>query len=138
MRNLLVAVSLLLSLGTSALAGPAEEALQVTERWTKAFTESDVQGIVGLYEPDALFLGTLSKNVVTTPEGVRKYFELALLNDRPRTAKILEQSTAVLSDTVVVITGLDAVTGTRDGTIMTSNGRFTFVIVKTPTRAATS
>jgi hypothetical protein len=78
-------------------------------------------------------MGTLSKTVVTTPEGVRKYFEAALLNDRPRTAKVLEQSTAVLSDMAVVITGLDVVTGTRDGATTTNNGRFTFVIVKKPT-----
>jgi uncharacterized protein (TIGR02246 family) len=142
MRSLFIAVSLLLSLSTSSFAGPADEALQVAQRWTKAFTEADVEGILGLYEPDALFMDTLSKTVVTTPEGVRKYFEAALLrkyfeaallNDRPRTAKVLEQSMAVLSDTAVVITGLDLVTGTRDGATTTSNGRFTFVIVKKST-----
>jgi len=132
-RILFIAISLLLSLSTSSFAAPADEALQAAQRWTKAFTEADVEGILGLYEPDALFMGTLSKTVVTTPEGVRKYFEAALLNDRPRTAKVLEQSTAVLSDTAVVITGLDVVTGTRDGATTTSNGRFTFVIVKKPT-----
>ena len=133
MRILFIAISLLLSLSTSSFAAPADEALQAAQRWTKAFTEADVEGILGLYEPDALFMGTLSKTVVTTPEGVRKYFEAALLNDRPRTAKVLEQSTAVLSDMAVVITGLDVVTGTRDGATTTSNGRFTFVIVKKPT-----
>ena len=111
MRNLWIAISLLVSLSTSSIAGPADEALQVAQRWTKAFTEADVEGIIGLYEPDALFMGTRSKTVVTTPEGVRKYFEAA----RPRTAKVLEQSTAILSDMAVVIPGLDVVTGTRDG-----------------------
>jgi hypothetical protein len=101
MRNLWIAISLLVSLSTASIAGPADEALQVAQRWTKAFTEADVGGIIGLYEPDA--------------EGVRKYFEAALLNDRPRTAKVLEQSTAILSDMAVVIPGLDVVTGTRDG-----------------------
>jgi uncharacterized protein (TIGR02246 family) len=133
MRILFIAISLLLSLSTSSFAAPADEALQVAQRWTKAFTEADVEGILGLYEPDALFMGTLSKAVVTTPDGVRKYFEAALLNDRPRTAKVIEHSTAVLSDMAVVITGLDVVTGTRDGATTTSNGRFTFVIVKKPT-----
>lgn len=64
MRSLFIAVSLLLSLSTSSFAGPADEALQVAQRWTKAFTEADVEGILGLYEPDALFMGTLSKAVV--------------------------------------------------------------------------
>ena len=79
MRILFIAISLLLSLSTSSFAAPADEALQAAQRWTKAFTEADVEGILGLYEPDALFMGTLSKTVVTTPEGVRKYFEAALL-----------------------------------------------------------
>jgi hypothetical protein len=36
----------------------------------------------------------------------------------------------VLSDTVVVVTGLDTVTGTRDGKTYSANGRVTFVIAK--------
>jgi ketosteroid isomerase-like protein len=41
-----------------AVAGPREDALQVVEKWNKAFTESDVDGIVKLYALDALFFGT--------------------------------------------------------------------------------
>ena len=89
MRNYLIAVSMFLSLFTSALAGPAEDAMQVVERWAKAFTDADVETIINLYDPDAPFLGTGSKTVVTNPAEVRKYFEGALLNDRPRTAKVL-------------------------------------------------
>jgi uncharacterized protein (TIGR02246 family) len=130
MRKFLTATCLFVSLCASALAGPAEDALQVVQRWTKAFTDSDVDAIVNLYEPAALFLGTGSKTVVTKPEDVRKYFEQALLSNRPRGARVLDQSVSVLSDTVVVVTGLDSVTGTRDGAIYTANGRFTFVIAK--------
>ena len=36
----------------------------------------------------------------------------------------------VLSDTVVVVTGLDTVTGVRDGTAFSANGRVTFVLAK--------
>src|SRR6266446_3933002 len=79
MRELLVAVALITSLCSTAIAGPKEEALQVLEKWTKAFTDSDVDSIVKLYAPDALFLGTGSKTVVTKPEGIRTYFEQAFL-----------------------------------------------------------
>lgn len=130
MRRLLMAVALFASLCSAAVAGPKEEALQVLEKWTKAFTESDVDGIVKLYAPDALFFGTGSKTLVTNPEEIRKYFEQALLSNRPRGATVGDHSVMVLSDTAVVVTGLDTVTGTRDGKTYSANGRVTFVVGK--------
>jgi len=130
MRKLLVAVTLLASLCSPATAGPKEDALQVLEKWTKAFTDSDVDRIVKLYAPDALFLGTGSKTVVVNPEEIRKYFEQALLSNRPRGAALNSHSAMVLSDTVVVVTGLDTVTGVRDGKPVSANGRVTFVVAK--------
>jgi uncharacterized protein (TIGR02246 family) len=130
MRKFLVAVALFASLCSAAVAGPKEEALQVVEKWTKAFTESDVDGIVKLYASDALFLGTGSKTLVTKPEDIRKYFEAALLSNRPRGATVGDHSVMVLSDTAVVITGMDTVTGTRDGKTFSANGRVTFVVGK--------
>jgi uncharacterized protein (TIGR02246 family) len=130
MRKLLMAVALFASLCSAAVAGSKEEALQVVEKWTKAFTESDVDGIVKLYAPDALFLGTGSKTLVTKPEEIRKYFEAALLSNRPRGATVGDHSVMVLADTAVVITGMDTVTGTRDGKTFSANGRVTFVVAK--------
>jgi hypothetical protein len=88
MRKFLVAIALLIPLCSVAIAGPKEDALKVVDKWTKAFTESDVDGIVKLYAPDAIFLGTGSKTLVTKPEEIRKYFEAALLNNRPRGASV--------------------------------------------------
>ena len=130
MRRLLFAISLFVALCPVAIAGAREEALQVVEKWAKAFTESDVDGIVKLYAPDALFLGTGSKTVVVKPEEIRKYFQQALLNNRPRGATLDSQSAIVLSDTVVVVTGLDTVTGVRDGKTTSANGRVTFVVAR--------
>ena len=133
MRELLrvvLAFAVITSLCSTAIAGPKEDALQVVEKWTKAFTDSDVDGIVKLYAPDALFLGTGSKAVVTRPEEIRKYFEQALLSNRPRGAKVGDHSAMVVSDTVVVVTGLDTVTGVRDGTPVSADGRVTFVVAR--------
>ncbi len=133
MRELLMVVlafALITSLSSTAIADPKEDALQVVEKWTKAFTDSDVDGIVKLYAPDSLFLGTGSKTVVTRPEEIRKYFEQALLSNRPRGAKVGDHSVMVVSDTVVVVTGLDTVTGVRDGTPFSADGRVTFVVAK--------
>jgi uncharacterized protein (TIGR02246 family) len=130
MRVFLVAIALIASLSSTANAEPKKEALQVLEKWTKAFTDSDVDGIVNLYAPDALFLGTGSKTVVVKPDEIRKYFENALLNNRPRGAKLEEHEAMVLSDGAVVVTGLDTVTSVRDGNPVSASGRVTFVVAK--------
>ena len=130
MREMLIAVALFASLCSTAIAGPKEDALQVVEKWAKAFTDSDVDGIVKLYAPDALFLGTGGKTVVVKPEEIRKYFEQALLTNRPRSARLDSHSEMVVSDTTVVVTGLDTVTGVRDGKPTSANGRVTFVVGK--------
>lgn len=129
MRPWFYAIALLASVST-ANAGPKEDALQVLDKWTKAFTESDVDAIVNLYAPDALFLGTGSKAVVTRPEGIRKYFEAALLTNRPRGATLNSYEAMPLSDTAVVFTGLDTVTQVKDGNPLSATGRVTFVVAK--------
>ena len=49
MRKLLIAVALFASLCSTAIAGPKEDAFDILEKWTKAFMNSDVDGIVALY-----------------------------------------------------------------------------------------
>jgi uncharacterized protein (TIGR02246 family) len=107
MRAFLAAVAVFASFSSAAIAGPKEEALQVLDKWTKAFSDSDVDGIVKLYAPDALFVGTSSKTVVVNPEGIREYFEAALLTNKPRGATLNNYDAMILSDTAVVITGLE-------------------------------
>ena len=131
MCKVLIAVTLLFaSLCSSAIAGPKEDALQVVEKWTKAFTESNVDDIVKLYAPDAIFFGTGSKTLVTNTADIRKYFEAALLTNRPRSATVGDHAFVVLSETAVVVTGLDTTTQTRDGKTISGNGRTTFVVAK--------
>jgi uncharacterized protein (TIGR02246 family) len=129
MRNLLALLASIVSV-SAALAAPKDEALQVLDKWTKAFNASDVDGIVALYAPDALFIGTGSKSLVTQPDGVRSYFEAALTREKPRGATLLSYETMPLSDTEIIVTGLDNVTGVKDGTAYSRPGRVTFVLAK--------
>lgn len=130
MRTSILTVVLAAALAAPALAGPEEDAMQVVQRWAAAFNASDVDAIVALYSPDALFLGTGSRTVVVEPAGIREYFERALLTDRPRGAKLLSHSSRVLDDGAVVITGLDETTLVRDGKTVSSPGRVTFIVAK--------
>ena len=101
-----VALLATLSLSSSAIAGPKEDALQVLDKWVQAFNASDIEGIVSLYSPDALFIGTGSKEVGTDPEYFRTYFQ-SLRRDMPRGAKLEGYFALELSSTVVLISGLD-------------------------------
>lgn len=129
MRLFLCGFILMISIATAA-ADAKTDALRIIDRWAKAFSASDVDAIVKLYAPDALFMGTGSKAVVTKPEGIRTYFENALLSNRPRGATLNSYESMVLSDDAVLVTGLDATTRVKDGTPISAPGRVTFVVAK--------
>jgi uncharacterized protein (TIGR02246 family) len=109
---------------------PAGDAMQVIEKWAAAFGESNVDAIVSLYAPDASFFGTGSKALVSTPQQIRSYFEVGLQRDKPRGARLLEHTVRVVSDDVVIVTGMDRVSGTKDGNVYYADGRVTFVLQK--------
>jgi hypothetical protein len=130
MRVLLAAICLVASLAGVALADPKKEALAVLDEWQKAFAASDVDGLVKLYAPETYFMGTGSKSVVTDHAAIRKYFETAVLTRRPRSAPITESHTVVLSDTAVLVTGLNSSNGVLDGKPFANPGRVTFIVAK--------
>ena len=113
-----------------AFAGPRDEAVMVVERWLDAFTASDVDTIVALYAADATFMGTSSRTVLTASADIRRYFEQALRNNRPRGATLGEHVVAELADGTVLVTGLDTTTSVRAGEPVSTPGRVTFVIAK--------
>jgi uncharacterized protein (TIGR02246 family) len=123
-----LACALALSACRKDTASPASEAMAVVQRWATAFNESNVDAIVSLYAPDASFFGTGSKTLVTTPEQIRSYFDTGLHRDQPRGAELLEHTVKVLSDDMVIVTGLDRVSGTKEGTVYHADGRVTFVL----------
>ena len=120
----------LVFLGSSAFAGPKEDAFQVVERWAKAFTEADVDTIVSLYTSDAVFIGTGSKTIVTKPEDIKKYFQGALLGSRRFVATFMESAVTAASETAFVITAMDKLAMTVDGRTTDVFGRVTFVVAK--------
>ena len=94
-----------------------------------AFDASDVQGIVKLFARDAAFLGTISPKLVTTAEEIDAYFQ-GIKTDTPRKITIGDYSTLILSDTAVVFAGFDVFARTKDGKVIETPARFTFVITK--------
>ncbi len=129
MRNLKT-LCLSLIFRRSAAAGQSEDAIQVVERWAKAFTEADVDTIVSLYASDVVFIGTGSKTIVSKPEDIRQYFKEALLGSRRFSVTLVETSVAHVSETVFVVTALDKLAASADGKTQDLFGRVTFVLAK--------
>ena len=114
----------------SAFAGPKEDAVQVVERWAKAFTEADVETIASLYAPEAVFIGTDGKAILVQPEEIKKYFQGVLLGTRRFVATLVESKVTVASETAFVITAFDKLAITVDGKTQDAFGRVTFVVAK--------
>lgn len=127
MRRLFFAAIMFASVATGAQAAPADDAMQVINKWAQAFAAADPARAAALFAPDALFLGTASKEVVATPEGVRAYFDGAL-RDGPRSFALRQQNTLVVSDTLVIISGLDRMAPAQGMPI--SEGRISIVVGK--------
>jgi uncharacterized protein (TIGR02246 family) len=103
------------------LAGPKEDALAAYQKFFDAFTTDNHDQIVRLFAPDALFYGTRSTDLVTTPEGIRQYFVEALSGKRGSVkATPFEQTALVLSDGVVAISGKWQSERTSEGKMVTA------------------
>ena len=105
---LIAAVAYIISIAAlqPAHSGTKEDAFAAVERWVGAYSAADVDKVVASYTPDALFFGTTSPTLATTPDAIRKYFS-GLPARTPRSSvKIGEYSAVVLSEEAVVFSGL--------------------------------
>jgi uncharacterized protein (TIGR02246 family) len=92
----------------TALAGPKEDAQAVADKFIAAFVAGDLEATAALYSPDAMFWGTVSPELGTTPDVLRKYFAdnyAARANVPLKSASITESSALVLSGDAVVVAG---------------------------------
>ena len=117
---------------TATVAGPKEDALVAYQKFFDLFTTDNHDQVALLFAPDALFYGTGSTDVVTTREGIRQYFVAALTGKRGTTkATPFEQTTLVLSESIVAISGKWQSERTLDGKMSTAGpSRNTVVMQK--------
>jgi hypothetical protein len=64
----------MLMLPISAVAGPAEEANEVVDRWLAAYSANDPDAVVKTYWLEAILLGTVSPVTSEGAEAIRTYF----------------------------------------------------------------
>lgn len=111
-----------------ALAGPAEEASAVLDRWVQAFNANDPKAVTALYTPDAILLGTSSPTISQGTEQIFEYF--ARLPNSGSQVRISERHLLVLDDDVVVAVGFYEYELAQGGRAVLAPARFTMVMVK--------
>jgi hypothetical protein len=125
---------LLIALAWSTLvqAGPEEDAVAAYEKFFSLFTTGNQVQAAALFAPDALFYGTGSADVVTSPEGVIAYFTGALSGTRGEVrARPFGNTALQLSDSVVEISGKWQSERTLDDKMVTAGpSRVTVVMQK--------
>ena len=116
LRKCIFLLIFLLSLTTPMVhAGAQEDAHAALEKFFAAFTLNNGATISTLFTPDALFYGTTSRELVTQPESVRRYFDNALLRGTALKATLLASTANVLNDNTVAISGAWQIERTVDG-----------------------
>ena len=125
-------ILLALAWSTAVQAGPREDALAAYDSFFTSFTTGNQVRLAALFAPDALFYGTGSADVVTTPEGVVTYFTQALSGTRGEVrAQPFERTALVLSESIVAISGKWQSERTLDGKMTTAGpSRVTAVMQK--------
>jgi len=106
------------------------DALELAERWSTAFTQADVNSVVSLFAPDAVFLGTSSKTIVTGTEGIKKYFEHSLLGSKRYVSVLTDIHVTALSDNVAIIAALNKITSTENNHTEDLMGRLSIAASK--------
>ena len=123
MRFLLAA--LLATASAASAAGPAEDVAAATQAWVEAFNSREPQRVQALYAPDAVFWGTSSPTLRTTPALIAEYF--AGLPSRPNERVELGPSSVRVFGDIAVNSGSYTFTDMRDGQPVRRPARFSMV-----------
>jgi len=111
-----------------ALAGPAEDANAVVERWSAAYSSNETDAVFQSYWPDAMLLGTVSPVMCEGAEAIRTYF--SRLKGSGNKNAVGEHRTFVLDENAVVVAGCYTFTRMQEGKPVPGPSRFTMLITK--------
>ena len=118
-------VGLVVLLPAQALAGPAEEASAVIDRWAAAFNVNDAEAVVKLYAADGLLHGTSSPTLNAGTSAISEYFKV--LPGSGNKVTIGERHMVALGDAAAMGVGFYEFKSAQGAS---RPARFTFVVVK--------
>ncbi len=111
-----------------AVAGPAEDANLIVDRWSAAYSGNDPETIAKNYCPDAIPLGTVSPVMSEGSQAIITYF--TPIKGTGNKNAIDERRTISISDNAVLVTGFYTFTRMTDGKAVPGPSRFTMLVAK--------
>ena len=111
--------------GVDAKAGVAS----AVAAWSEAFNKCDAAAVARLYAADAALWGTVSQTIISTPEGIRQYFDRVCQAPTPPKVAFGEQLIRVHGD-AATNSGSYTFTVMRDGKPMPLAARYTLAYRK--------
>jgi uncharacterized protein (TIGR02246 family) len=126
---LLLGLSLGLSTGPAAVAGPKEDVAAATAKWADIFAQNNPDTILALYARDGVLWGTLSPTVRSDPSAVRAYFVAAFAALPQAKVSFGDQLIRVYGNTAVN-TGYYTFSYVKDGETKSIPARYSFAYVK--------
>ena len=111
-----------------AVAGPAEDANLIVDRWSAAYSGNDPDTIAKNYCPDAILLGTVSPVMSEGSQAISTYF--TPIKGTGNKNAIDERRTISISDNAVLVTGFYTFTRMIDGKAVPGPSRFTMLVAK--------
>ena len=97
----LVAVSVTACQSMSSPGTSNTDAGAAIQDWVSAVNSCDVEKVSMLYAPDAVLWGTVSPLIISTPAGVRQYFERACAPSPKIKVVVGEQMVRTYGDTAI-------------------------------------
>jgi uncharacterized protein (TIGR02246 family) len=122
-RLLTWTVLLAIGLAAPCAAGPAEDVTAATKAWTERFSAHDLEGLLALYDREAVFWGTSSQTLRDTPALIRDYFKGVPTSSM--TVAVTDSRVRVLGD-VAINTVYYTFTAMRNGQPDPRPARFSF------------
>lgn len=120
---------MLMLLGSATVAAaPTDEAKAMIARWTERYNAGDAEGLVKLYTPDAVLLGTRSPIISQGTDGARAYFSALVKPTTGNKVRFDDVRMIVAGDLrSVVVTGF--YTFFRGAAATPDPARFTWLLV---------
>lgn len=128
-RIALVVFSALMSISPIvAVAGPAEDANVIIDRWSAAYSSNDPETIAKNYCPDAILLGTVSPVMSEGTQAIITYFTPTKGTGNKNA--IDERRAITINSDAVQVMGFYTFTRMVDGKAVPAPSRFTMLVTK--------
>ncbi|HEY2862013.1 MAG TPA: SgcJ/EcaC family oxidoreductase [Casimicrobiaceae bacterium] len=129
MRIAIAVVAAVLLLGCQSMRsseGAKAEIAAATQAWIDGMTRHDIEGVVALYDEDAVLWGTRSPTLRDNPATVREYFTILRTVPPSYKAVLGEQRIRIYGD-MAINTGTYTFSEIRDGKEIVRPARYSFV-----------